>query len=102
MSRLTLPLAVAVTSATAAIAAAPPLTAERAAARVTAAGAFATVEKLTGAEFAGRLTGTPGYAAAAAWAAGQFRDGGPGAAARHARLPAPLHPHPGRRRQRRA
>jgi hypothetical protein len=75
MFRLTISLFVA-TTAVAGAPAAPPLTAERAAARVTAAGAFATVEKLTGTEFAGRLTGTPGYAAAAAWAAGEFRQAG--------------------------
>ena len=72
MPRLTLCLVVAALAASA-LAGSPPLTPERAAAQVTAAGAFAIVERLTAPEFAGRLTGTPGYAAAAAWAAGEMR-----------------------------
>lgn len=49
---------------------------EQAVGTITAADAYAAVERLTAPEFAGRLTGTPGYAAAAAWAAGELRAAG--------------------------
>jgi len=76
MSRPTLPLLLSLVLANAALAAAPPLSPEAAAARITAASAYASVETLTAPELGGRLTGTPGYAAAAAWAAGELRRAG--------------------------
>jgi hypothetical protein len=66
------------TCAALAAAAPPPFPVERAVSSVTAAGAYATVARLTSDEFGGRLTGTPGYAAAAAWAAGELRAAGLG------------------------
>jgi hypothetical protein len=65
---------VALTAALAVPAAAADL--ERAVRTITAADAYTLVERLTAPEFAGRLTGTPGYAAAAAWAAGELRAAG--------------------------
>lgn len=47
-----------------------------AAAEITTARAFASVEELASPRYAGRLTGTPGFDAAAAWAAEQFRRAG--------------------------
>lgn len=75
MLRLTSALTVVAASA-AAVLAGPPFPIERAVPLVTAAGAYATVDRLTAVDFGGRLTGTEGYAAAAAWAAAQFRAAG--------------------------
>ncbi len=69
-------LGVVVIGAGAAAAAPPPFPVERAVPLITAVGAYATVERLTASDFGGRLTGSPGYAAAVAWAAAQFRAAG--------------------------
>jgi len=68
-------LALALTAAAPA-AAGPAEELERAVATITAADAYAIVERLAAPEFGGRLTGTPGFAAAAAWAAGELRAAG--------------------------
>jgi len=76
MSRLTSVVAVVAACAAVASAAPPPFSVDRAVPLVTAAGAYAIVDRLTAADFGGRLTGTPAYAAAATWAAEQFRAAG--------------------------
>jgi hypothetical protein len=76
MPRVTAVVGMTAMVAAAVVAGPPPFSLERAVPLVTAAGAYATVERLTAADFGGRLTGTPGYAAAAAWAAAQFRAAG--------------------------